>query len=142
MANEFARNIQDASLNPATFALPTTIASAGSKTSAAVDLGADTVKPENVEVELSVPALSDTIAPAGSTAGVTYSIESSTTSTFAAVARTIVSKNLVGTGSGVAATLLRTRVPSDCERYIRARVLLGTTCTDASALAGTLTLRF
>jgi hypothetical protein len=142
MANEFAKNIQDASLNPATFALPTTIASAGSKTSAAVDLGADTVKPENVEIELSVPALSDTIAPAGSTAGVTYSIESSTTSTFAAVARTIVSKNLVGTGSGVAATLLRTRVPSDCERYIRARVLLGTTCTDASALAGTLTLRF
>lgn len=142
MANEFARNLQDASLNPATFALPTTIATAGSKTSAAVDLGADTVKPENIEVELSVPALTDTMAPAGSTAGATYSIESSTTSTFAAVARTIVSKNMVGTGSGVVATVLRTRVPSDCERYIRARVLLGTTATDASTLAATLTLRF
>jgi hypothetical protein len=142
MANEFARNIQDASLNPATFALPTTIATAGSKTSAAVDLGADTFKPANFEVELLVPTLSDTIAPSGSTAGVTYSIESSTTSTFAAVARTIVSKNLVGTGSGVAQTALRTRVPSDCERYIRARVLLGTTCTDASAVSATLSLRF
>jgi len=142
MANEFARNIQDASLNPATFALPTTIASAGSKTSAAVDLGADTVKPESIEVELLVPTLSDTIAPAGSTAGVTYSIESSTTSTFAAVARTIVSQNLVGTGSGVAQTAVRTRVPSNCERYIRARVLLGTTATDASAVSATLTLRF
>lgn len=142
MANEFARNRQDANINPATFALPTTIASAGSKTSAAVDLGADTVKSECFEVELSVPALTDTMAPAASTAGVTYSIESSTTSTFAAVARTIVSKNLVGTGSGVAATVLRTRVPSDCERYIRARVLLGTTATDASTLAATLTLRF
>lgn len=142
MAFEFARNIQDASLNPATFALPTTIAAAGAKTSAAVDLGTDTYKPERFELELSIPALSDTIAPAASTAGVTYSIETSTTSTFAAVARTIVSKNLVGTGSGVAATKLRCRVPADCEQFIRAKVLLGTTATDASALAGTLTLRF
>jgi hypothetical protein len=142
MANEFARNIQDASLNPATFALPTTVGSAGAKTSAAVDLGADTVKPETIELELSVPALTDTMAPAAATAGVTYSIESSTTSTFAAVARTIVSKNLVGAGAGVAATILRTRVPSDCERYVRAKVLLGTTATDASTLAATLTLRF
>jgi len=142
MANEFARNIQDASLNPATFALPTTIASGGSKTSAAVDLGADTFKPEAIEVELSVPALSDTIAPAASTAGVTYSIESSTTSNFAAVARTVASINIAGSASGVAATALRTRVPSNCERYIRGRVLLGTTATDASAVAATLTLRF
>lgn len=142
MANEFARNIQDASLNPAVFALPTTLVAAGSKTSAAVDLGADTFKPANFELELSIPALSDTIAPAGATGGVTYSIESSATSTFSAVARTIVSKNLVGAGSGVAATLVRTRVPSDCERYVRARVLLATTCTDASAVSGTLTLRF
>lgn len=139
MANEFARNIQDASLNPATFALPTTV---GNKTSAAVDLGADTFKPERFELELSVPALTDTMAPATSTAGVTYSIESSTTSTFSAVARTIVSKNLVGTGSGVVATVLRTRVPSDCERYIRAKIALGTTCADSSTIAGTLTLRF
>lgn len=142
MANEFGRNTQDASLNPATFALPTTLLAAGSKTSAAIDLGADTVKGANFEVDLLVPTLSDTIAPAAATGGVTYSIESSTTSTFVAVARTIVSKTIAGSASGVAQTNLRTRVPSDCERYIRARVLLATTCTDASAVSATLTLRF
>lgn len=142
MPHEFARNIQDASLNPATFALPTTIAAAGAKASAAIDLGADTFKAGGFEVELSIPALSDTIAPAGSTAGVTYSIESSTTSTFAAVDQTILSQNFVGTGSGVAAKTIRARVPSNCARYIRGKVMLGATATDASALAGTLTLRF
>ena len=140
MANEYARNIQDASLNPATFALPTTVDTG--KVSAAVDLGADTYKIERLELELSVPALNATIAPAASTSGVTYSIESSTTSTFAAVARTIVSKNLAGSASGVVATKVRCRIPSDCEEYIRARVALGTTCTDASAISATLTLRF
>lgn len=140
MANEYARNIQDASLNPATFALPTQVDTG--KTSAAVNLGTDTFKPERLELELSVPALNATIAPAASTAGVTYSIESSTTSVFTAVARTIVSKNIAGSASGVLATVVRARVPSDCEQYIRARVALGTTCTDASAVAATLTLRF
>lgn len=142
MPNEFARNIQDASLNPATFALPTTIASAGSKTSNAIDLGADVFKVEEAELQLAVPALSSTIAPAASTAGVTFSIESSTTSNFAAVARTIVSKTVAGSANGIEAQLLRSRIPSDCERYVRARVLLGTTCTDASAVSGTFTIRF
>ncbi len=142
MANELARNRQDASLNPATFALPTTLLAAGSKQSASIDLGGDTYKPENIELELSIPALSDTIAPAGATGGVTYAIESGTTSTFTTASRTLVSKNLVGAGSGVAATVLRCRLPSDCERYVRARVTLATTCTDASAVAGTFTIRF
>jgi hypothetical protein len=140
MANEFARNIQDASLNPATFSLPTT---AGTPTtSAAVNLGADVYKSERVELELSIPALTNTMAPSTSTAGVTYSIETSTTSTFAAIARTIVSQNLVGTGAGIAAQKLRCRLPADCEQYIRAKVLIGTTCADSSTIAGTLTLRF
>ena len=143
MANEYAKNVQDASLNPATFALPTTLLTAGSKTSAAVDLGADTIKPENIEIELLVPTLNSTIAPAASTGGVTYSIESGVTSTFSdGAARIIVSKTIAGSASGVAQTVLRTRVPSDCERYIRARVFLATTATDASAVAATLSLRF
>lgn len=142
MANEFALNVQDASLNPATFALPTTLLAAGSKTSAAVDLGADTFKNQNFEIELLVPTLNATIAPAASTGGVTYSIESATDSGFTTVARTIVSQTIAGSASGVAQTTLRTRVPSNCERYIRARVLLATTCTDASAVSATLTLRF
>lgn len=142
MANEFARNIQDASLNPASFTLPTTVGAGSATVSAAVDLGPDVYDTERLELELSIPALSNTIAPAGSTAGVTYLVESSTSSTFNTIARTISSINLVGTGSGVAAEKLRTRIPSDCERYVRGKVILGTTCTDASALAGTLTLRF
>jgi hypothetical protein len=143
MANEHSYNIQDASLNPATFALPTTLLAAGSKTSAAVDLGADTFKRGNFELQLLVPTLNSTMAPAAATAGVTYSIESGVTSTFSdGAARTIVSKTIAGSASGVAQTLLRTRVPSDCERYVRARVLLATTCTDASAVAATLSLNF
>jgi hypothetical protein len=143
MANEFAKNIQDASLNPATFALPTTLLTAGSKTSAAVDLGADTVKPENIEVELLIPTLNSTMMPAAATGGVVYSIETGVTSTFSdGAARIIASKTIAGSASGVAQTALRCRIPSDCERYIRARVALPTTGTDASAVAGTLTLRF
>lgn len=142
MANEYARNLQDASLNPATWALPTQVGESNGKKSAAIDLGADTFKPGNIEVELSVPALSDTIAPAGSTAGVYYEIISSTSSTLNTTARKIAVKNYVGTGSGVAATVLRCRLPSDCERYIGGKVWLGTTATDASAVAATLTLRF
>ncbi len=142
MANEFARNIQDASLNPATFALPTTLLLAGAKSSAAVDLGADVYKPEDFEVELSIPTLNSTMMPAGATAGVIYRIESSAAANFSPVARVIVSKTIAGSASGVAATVLRGRVPSDCERYIRATVELPTTATDASAVAGTFTIRF
>lgn len=142
MANELARNIQDASLNPATFALPTTLLAAGSKQSAAIDLGADTFKPENIELEILIPTLSATIAPAASTGGVTYAIESGTTSTFTTATRIIGSITIAGSASGVAQTALRVRVPSDCERYVRARVTLATTCTDASAVSGTFTIRF
>ena len=142
MANEFARNIQDASLNPATWALPTQVGESNGKLSAAIDLGADTFKSGMFEVELSIPTLNATIAPAASTAGVYYEIISSTSSTLNTTARKLTVKNIAGSGSGVAATLVRARVPSDCERYVGAKVWLGTTCTDASAVAATLTLRF
>jgi hypothetical protein len=141
MANERARNIQDASLNPATWALPTQVGEANGKASAAIDLGTDTFKNSDFELELSIPALSDTIAPVGSTAGVWYEFQHSTTSTFAAIDRTF-RKNMVGTGAGVVATVIRHRPPSDSPRYVRGKVWLGTTCTDASAVAATLTLRF
>jgi hypothetical protein len=141
MANEFARNIQDASLNPsAAFALPS--GPSLSTTSSVVDLGADVFKPGNFELELSVPSLTSTMAPSTVTAGVTYYIESSSTSTFAATARTIVSKNVVGSTVGIAAQVLRTRVPSDCERYVRAGVTTGATAATAAAVSGTLTVRF
>lgn len=142
MAYEFAQNVQDVSLNPATFALPTQVGEANGKTSAAIDLGADTRKPENIELEILVPTLNSIIAPAAATAGVNYEFQSSTTSTFAAIARTIVRKNIAGSASGVEQTTVRCRLPSDCERYVRGKVWLGTTCTDASAVSSTVTLRF
>lgn len=140
MAHEFARHIQDASLNPATFALPTV--GGTSATSAAVDLGTDTYKPENVELELSVPELTSVMNPAAATAGVTYVIETSTTSTFAAIARTIFSKNFAGSAVNTAAHDCRVRIPSNCERYVRGKVTFGTTTADASTVAGTFRLRF
>ncbi len=145
MANEFALNLQDASLNPATWALPTQVGETNGKKSAAVDLGADTFKNARFELEISVPALSDTIAPVGSTAGAYYEIWTTTSSTLdltVAGAELIGKRNYVGTGSGVVATVLRARVPSNSPRYACGKVWLGTTCTDASALAATLTLRF
>jgi len=141
MANEFARNIQDASINPsATFALPSALST--STTSAVIDLGADTYDSERFELELSIPALTSTIAPSTATGGVTYIIESSTTSAFSAVAREIGRKVLVPSGAGIAATTLRARPPSDCERYVRGKVTFAATTTDGSAVVGTLSARF
>lgn len=139
MANELARNIQDASLNPATFLLPA--AASTSTQSAAVDLGADTFKSERIELELSVPALSTTIAPDTRTA--TYIVETSTVSNFASIDATIMSDVYTGAGGvGIAAKVRRVRLPSNCARYVRAKVTFGASTTDASALSATFTLRF
>lgn len=138
MANEFALNIQDASLNPVALALPN--AASTTVTGAAIDFGADTVKPSNVEIDVAIPALSDTILP--STRTMTVIVETSTTSVFTAVAREIYRKVLTGAGSGSGATIHRCRLASDNERYVRLKITSGASTTDASAVAATLTLRF
>lgn len=138
MANEFARKIQDASLNPVALALPG--AASTTVTGAAIDFGADTVKPENVEIDVAVPALSDTILP--STRTMTIIVETSTTSVFTAVAREIYRKVLTGAGAGWVATIHRCRLPSDCERYVRLKITSGASTTDASAVSATASLRF
>ena len=140
MANEFARNIQDASLNPATFALPSSASS--STTSAVIDFGTDTFKNGLVELDLAIPALSTTIAP--DTRTVTAIIETSTTSNFAAVDATIFSKILTGAGgAGIGAQSgLRCRLPSNCARYVRAKITFGASTTDGSAVSATFTPRF
>lgn len=139
MANEFARNIQDAALEPAVFALPA--AASASTQSAVVDLGADTYKPERVELQLSIPALSTTIAP--DTKTVTLIIETSATSVFTAVDSTILSNVLTGAGgAGIAAANYRVRLPSNCARYVRGRVAFGANTTDGSALNGTFAVLF
>jgi hypothetical protein len=137
MANEFCRNVVDANLDDQ-FALP---ASASSSTnSASIDLGADTYKGENYEVSLTVGALSDTIVP--STRTVSYLIESSTSSAFSTVDRTIYSETFTGAGSGVPAKDIRVRLPSDCARYLRGKVTFGASTTTGAAVAATIALRF
>lgn len=138
MANEFARNIQDASLNPVALALPG--AASTTVTGAAVNLGTDTFKPSEVEIDVAVPALTDTILP--STRTMTYIVETSTTSVFTAVAREIYRKVSTGAGAGSVATIHRCRLPSDCEQYVRLKITSGASTTDASAVSATLTLRF
>lgn len=138
MANEFARNLQDASLNPAAFALPS---SAGSVTSAVVDLGADTFKPGNVELQLSVPALNTTMVP--DTRTVVYLIEVSTTSNFSAVDQTLFTETKTGAGgAGVAALLRRVRLPSNSARYLRFKITTGASTGDCSSISATGTLHF
>ena len=134
------RSIQDVSLNPAAFALPA--AASSSTTSAVIDLGTDVFKPENMELDLAIPALSTTIAP--DTRTVTAIIETSTTSNFAAVDATIFSRILTGAGgAGIAAqTTLKCRLPVNCARYVRAKVTFGASTTDGSAVSATFTPRF
>lgn len=139
MPNILGRKIQDAAVNPATFTLP---ASASTSTqSAAIDFGVDAFKTGHIELELNIPALSTTIAP--DTRTVTAIWETSTTSNFSAVARTIYSKILTGAGgAGIAASSHLCRLPSDCERYVRAKVTFGASTTDGSAVSATPRVNF
>ena len=132
--------MQDASVGGVTFALSATASTATA--SAAIDLGADTYKPENVEIELSVPALTSVHNPAANTEGFVYVIETSTTSSFAAVAREIASKTVAGSTGPTAAQALRCRLPGNCERYLRGKVTPGATAADASAVTATVKVLF
>lgn len=137
MPNEFARNIQDASINPAAFALGTASASV---TSAAIDLGADVFKTANLELELSIPAHTTAIIPDAST--VQSILETSTTSNFAAIVGTY-SETATGAGAaGIPLTITRFRLPSNCPRYVRFKVTRGAGGLTAAGLNGTGTVRF
>ena len=139
MAHENSRNIQDASLNPAAFALPA--AASTSTTSTAIDFSTDAHKSENIELELSVPALSTTIVP--DTRTVTYIVETSTVSNFASIAQTILQDVQTGAGgAGVGAYLNRVRLPSGCARYVRFKVTFGASTTTGAAISATGTVRF
>lgn len=136
----FERNLRDVS-HSVTWALPTDVGSGNATSSSGIDIASQTFRPEEVEVSLVVPALSSTIAPAASTAGVTFIIEQSASSTFNGTTQ-IYQENIAGSGSGIAAKDFRARLPSNGLQYIRGRIYLGTTCTDASAVTATLSLRF
>ena len=139
MAFENARNIQDVLVNPVAFVLPA--AASTSTNSTSIDFGAETYKTPNLEIELSVPALSATIVP--DTRTVTYIVESSTTSNFVAVDQTLMSEVQTGASSaGVGAFLKRVRLPSNCARYVRFKITFGASTTTGAAVSATGTVRF
>jgi hypothetical protein len=133
MANEFARNLKDAGFTT-TFTLPASASSSTNQTTP-FDFGADTYKPENVEIELAVPALTDTMVP--NTRTVTYIIETCTATNFSTIDQTLYSEVFTGAGSGIAAKTKRVRLPSPCARYVRGKVTLGASTTDSSAISAT-----
>lgn len=139
MPNEFARNIKDSNFT-GTFALPAS-ASTSTQLATPFDLGSDVYKTESVEAELSVPALNSTMVP--DTRTTTYIIETSTASNFASIDQTLYSEAFTGAGgAGVGAKVKRVRLPSNCARYIRAKVTHGATTADSSSVSATFALLF
>ncbi len=137
MAHEFARNIQDASINPVAFAMG---AASASTTSTAIDLGTDIYKHGNYEFELSIPALATGIIPDASV--VSLILETSTTSNFAAIVGTYTEAVTGAGGAGIPATIARFRIPSNCPRYVRFKTTRGAGGTTAAGVNATGTVRF
>lgn len=137
MANEFARNIQDASINPVAFAMG---AASASTNSTSIDLGAESAKLLNVEFELSIPALATGVIPDASV--VSLILETSATSIFTTVIGTYTETVTGAGGAGIAATTARFTIPSNCPRYARFKTTRGAGGTTASGSNATGTVRF
>lgn len=135
MANEFARNIVDATL------LKTTaFAAAGaSANSDSIDLGSTSSYEQGVDMEcqISWPALANLV----DTKTIIFTVESSTDdSTFVTLG---ITKTLTGAGGvGVAAGTFRFRIPSDSNRYIRINQATLAAGGDNTASSSTLKLLF
>jgi hypothetical protein len=134
MANELARNIADAALT-ITRALPD---ADGTVTSSDFDLGADTYKGENYELEITIPALSSTLLPNADTL--------TTTVQGGASAAPSTSLSLVhvttGTGSTIAEQKLRFRLPSNCPRYVNVKGVAAGGTGDMTGVSYTIKLLF
>jgi hypothetical protein len=114
------------------------------KTGTALDLGsaltARGVRVAECELLFTMPALTTTMAP--DTRTMTYSIESSSTSTFDS-ATTLWSLQKAGAGgAGIVADTFRMKIPSNCDRYVRVKAVSGVSTTDASAVLMKLELLF
>lgn len=140
MPNQSNRLVQDALLVAAAFALPA--AASTTVTSAAIDINADSFKSPEIDLLLTIPALSTTIVPDAST--VTAIIETSTVSNFATIDATIFSRVLTGAGgAGVPAqNALTCRLPGNCAQFVRGKVTFGASTTTGAALSATFGVRF
>lgn len=132
MSNEFARNIQDAGLNR-TKALPAAGADAYTDD---WDFGADVVKPESVELEISVPATPNHTL--GNIVAHLVTGDSASPTTETGVALTV---PYVATTGGVAKTG-RFRLPSDLKQYNRIKLTVPASDGDNTAVSATAKLLF
>ena len=141
MANEFARNRTDSSINPALIALP-----AGASTTvngASIDLSANTAFHATVELELvsSSSTLSTSALP--DTRTLTYTLQESTDDISFTDVFILSKANMVGGGGiGDTANTARFRLPSDISQYIRVECVSGTSVGDCSGSTMALTMRF
>ena len=127
------RNISDAKF-VVTRALPT---ADGTVTSADIDLGADVHKPEDVELEITIPALTATHLPNGDTLTITVQGGAAATPTTALFGLPVI------TGStGFAGNAYRFRLPSDCPRYINVKAIAAGGTGDISAVDATIKILF
>jgi hypothetical protein len=134
MANEFGRNIQDAAFST-TKALP---AATVTNVSDSFDLGNVGFKPEELEVEISVPA----IAAHTTANNTTITLhDSADNSSFAEVVPMTQVKVLGVVSTGSVAILARFRLPPNVRRYIAFSQTAGATDT-LTASSITYTLRF
>ena len=141
MAHEFARNRQDAAVNPAALALPN--AGGGTVSTASIDLNAVTPFLAPMELQLVTPALTVGQLPNAET--ITYTLQDSTDDiTFVDV---MVLTEATQTGAGGAgdagdADGIRFSVPSNVSRYIEVECVSSGGANDCSAASLTLTARF
>lgn len=110
MANEFSRNIQDASLQNST-AFP---AAGANNSSATIDLGAGVAKHFNAEVEISWPAM----AALADTKNVIFTLQDSADDSSYASIEMVHTITGAG-GAGVAAGTKRFRLPSNVRQYLK-----------------------
>ncbi len=141
MAHEFARNRQDAAVNPAALALPN--AGGGTVETASVDLNVVDPFIAELEFQLVTPALTVGQLPNGET--MTYTLEDSADDiTFVPV---MVLTEATQTGAGGAgdagdADGIRFGVPSTVSRYVHVDATSSGGANNCSASDMTLTVRF
>ncbi len=122
MANEYARNQKDYDLIDAAVSLP---ASATISYSDDFDLGLDTVKPEEMELEIIIPEIDVSVLADSATIKVSIFNDSTASPT------TIIAENIhtLTGASGVDPSIpvnIRYRIPSDALRYLRVGFTLST----------------
>lgn len=132
----FARNLKDYT-HVVTRALPT---ADGTVTCSDIDLGTNPYDffTENTELEISLPALTSTHLPSADTLTITVQSGDSATPT----TTTNLVKVVTGTGSTIAAQVIRFRLPASIDRYVNVKFVAAGGTGDISGQTATISLRY